>query len=93
MYPPQDSEELASAAEALATGCDLLQEECPLPLPAGVAPGEEGPGAAAEGQAGVKRELAAALAKVEEAQAALSQQLAANDEEGEAVAAAAGATE
>lgn len=28
-YPPQDAQELASAAEALATSCELLKDECP----------------------------------------------------------------
>ncbi|KAL4859049.1 hypothetical protein ACK3TF_000833 [Chlorella vulgaris] len=32
-YPPQEVEELACVAEALATSCELLLEECPLPAP------------------------------------------------------------
>lgn len=76
MYPPQDVEELASAAEALATGCDLLREECPLPAASG---GEQaGGGAAAAGAAALR----AALEGVQAAQAALAQQLAAGDGDG-----------
>ncbi|EFN53154.1 hypothetical protein CHLNCDRAFT_136928 [Chlorella variabilis] len=36
-YPPQDPEELASAAEALATSCALLLEECPEGAPSAAA--------------------------------------------------------
>lgn len=79
VYPPQDSEELASAAEALATTCDLLQEECPLPAAGGEQAEDSG---AAAGTAA----LQAALEGVQAAQAALAQQLAAGDGDGPAAA-------
>lgn len=81
VYPPQDSEELASAAEALATTCDLLQEECPLPAVGG----GEGAGDGASAAAGTAA-LRAALEGVQAAQAALTQRLAAGDDEGAAAA-------
>lgn len=66
VYPPQDPKELASAAEALATSCELLKDECP---PSGSGSAEEAAAAAAtallaplEAVQQAHRELAAELA-------------------------------
>lgn len=65
-YPPQDADELGSAAESLATTCDLLSEECPAPATAG-----DG-GAVAEAASAA---LQAALDAVHVAQGELAQAL------------------
>jgi hypothetical protein len=80
-YPPQDSGELASAAEALATSCELLLEECPEPG-SPQAPPSSGPpdSMAAAGQASVGVQqgdaaLQAAMGAVQQAHAALAREL------------------
>ncbi|KAL4459069.1 hypothetical protein ABPG75_013934 [Micractinium tetrahymenae] len=69
-YPPQDAQELASAAEALATSCELLRDECPA---AGAASSSGGGGDGAQQQAeegGAAAPAAALLPPLEAVQAA-----------------------
>jgi hypothetical protein len=74
VYPPQDAGELSSAAESLATICDLLVDECPLPGAAGAAEQQEGPAEVQQQQAAAEA-LQAALRGVQAAQEQLAGQL------------------
>jgi hypothetical protein len=76
-YPPQEVEELACVAEALATSCELLLEECPLlfaaTLASTAAGGKQQEASAADGSAALTKSMHA----VQLAHQVLAQQLSA----------------